>query len=199
MKNRQLTIFASGTGTNFKTIHQATLDNRIPATITALISNKADAGALKYAKDQDIRTYLISPDEYPSEKAFADHLEEVLIAENPDLIPLAGFLKKIPDRIITNYPGRIINIHPSLLPKYGGKGWYGMKVHQAVIENNEAESGCTVHYVTPEYDQGPVIAQKRVTVEPNDTPESLAKKVQEQEHLLYPEVIRNLLINREQN
>jgi len=193
LSTKKITVFASGSGTNFKKIHQAALDNRIPASVTCLICNNPEAGALSYAKKQGIRTCLISHTDFDSEQTFAARLNEVLRSEKPDLIALAGYLKKIPDSVIEQYHGKIINIHPSLLPKYGGKGWYGMKVHQAVIENNEPVSGCTVHYVTTEYDEGPIIAQKQITVSPDDTPETLANKIQKLEHQLYPEVIKDLL------
>lgn len=193
MSTKRITVFASGSGTNFKKIHQAALDNRIPASVTCLICNNPDAGALSYAKKQGIRTCIISPEDYDTGQAFAARLNEFLRSEEPDLIVLAGYLKKIPDSVIEQFPGKIINMHPSLLPKYGGKGWYGMKVHQAVIESKEPVSGCTIHYVTTEYDEGPIIAQKQITVSPDDTPESLASKVQKLEHQLYPQVIRDLL------
>ncbi len=114
----------------------------------------------------------------------------------PDLIVLAGYMKKIPDIIIKKYANRIINIHPSLLPKYGGKGYFGMNVHKAVIENGEKESGCTVHVVTNEYDSGPVLEQTRVPVFPDDTPEALQKRILVQEHLLLPKVIRQILTSK---
>ncbi len=190
MSSKRLTVFASGSGSNFKVLHQAALNGEIPASITALVSDKPDCGAVTYARSHGITIYLLTSMEMT---ASASRLKEILKHEAPDLIILAGYLRKIPDHIVDIYPDRIINIHPSLLPKYGGKGWYGHHVHRAVIENNENESGCTVHYVNKVFDEGPIIAQERVTVNDDDTPESLAKKIQKKEHSLYPKVVRMLL------
>ncbi len=193
MKNRNILVFASGGGSNFKALHKATLKKEVPARITALISDNPDAGALKYARDNEIPGVVISPGDYDNPMVYTDTLRKILEKESPRLIVLAGYLKKIPDEIVELYKRRIINIHPALLPKYGGKGWYGMRVHRAVIENRDKESGCTVHYVTRDYDEGPIIAQSRVPVRQDDTAESLAARVLKQEHLLYPKVVRFLL------
>ncbi len=190
---KRITVFASGSGSNFKAIHKSVLNNEIPASITALVSNKPQCGAVTYAQAQGIRTYLLSPDEYRQTSEYVQDLLNVLEDESPDLIVLAGYLKKIPDEVIDRYPRKIINIHPSLLPKFGGEGWYGMRVHHAVTETGESESGCTVHYINSIYDDGPIIAQKKVMVDKSDTPESLAKKVQQKEHELYPETVRDLI------
>lgn len=193
MKNRNIVVFASGGGSNFKALHKATLKKEVPARITALISDNPDAGALKYARDNEIPGVVLSPGDYDNPMVYTDTLRKILEKESPRLIVLAGYLKKIPDEIVELYKRRIINIHPALLPKYGGKGWYGMRVHRAVIENRDKESGCTVHYVTRDYDEGPIIAQSRVPVRQHDTAESLAARVLKQEHLLYPKVVRFLL------
>lgn len=194
MKKKRLTVFASGSGSNFKALHQAVLENEIPASITALISDNPKAKAIEYAKYCGISTYILSPKDFSEEAAWCKSLEAVLADGIPDLIVLAGFLKKIPEPILSQYPKKIINIHPSLLPKYGGKGWYGKHVHRAVIQNRDSESGCTVHWVNNIYDGGPVIAQKRVPVYPDDTPESLAERVLREEHRLYPKVVKELLL-----
>ncbi len=162
----------------------------------ALVCDNPEAGALDYAREHDIRSFLISPKEFDSPADYTKKLGDILDREAPHLIALAGYLKKIPDEIVGRYPKKIINIHPSLLPNYGGKGWYGMRVHQAVIDNREKESGCTIHYVTNDYDEGPVIAQVKVPVSSNDTAETLAAKVLRQEHLLYPKIVRFLLSNQ---
>jgi len=193
LRTKRITVFASGSGSNFKTLHQSVLNGEIPASITALISDNPKAGAVTYARSQNIRTHLLLPSDFDESAAYTQKLESILSLENPDLVVLAGYLKKIPDHIVAKFSGKIINIHPSLLPKYGGAGWYGMRVHRAVIENGEQESGCTIHYVNEIYDEGPIIAQSHVTVNPDDTPESLAKKVQQEEHKLYPRVVRQLL------
>ena len=191
-----LTIFASGTGSNFVALHRACLEGRIPARITALVTNRKDSGARHYAHQQGIRDYLVNPPPTGELQEHIGHLLSILEHEKPKLIALAGYLKKIPEPVLEAYPGKFLNIHPSLLPHYGGKGWYGMRVHQAVIDNRDRESGCSVHRVTAEYDQGPVLATAKVPVDPQDTPETLAKKVLEQEHRLYPGVVARLLASK---
>jgi len=195
LNKKRIVVFASGSGSNFRALHQSVLKKDIPARITALICDNPDAGVLDYAREHDIRSVLISPKNFNNLADYTKKLADILEREAPHLIVLAGYLKKIPDHIIECYPRKIINIHPALLPKYGGKGWYGMRVHRAVIENREKESGCTVHYVTGNYDEGPVIAQIKVPVSTDDTAETLAEKVLKQEHLLYPKVVRFLLSN----
>ena len=120
-------------------------------------------------------------------------IEKTLQDWDPDLIVLAGYLKKIPDSVVDYYKDRIINIHPSLLPKYGGKGFYGRNVHKAVIEAGDPFSGCTVHFVNSEYDRGSIIQQKKIPVFSADTPDSLAKRVLKEEHKLLPKVINQLI------
>lgn len=193
MTAKRVTVFASGTGSNFKTLHKAALSGEIPAVITALISDNEQAGALEYARTHNIPTHVIHPRRFESEAAYSAALAELLEMQQPELIILAGYLKKIPGDIVRKYPRKIINIHPALLPKYGGKGCYGMHVHRAVLQHGDRESGCTIHYVTEQYDEGPVIARRVVPVYTNDSPEDLAKRVQEQEHELYPQVVRQLL------
>jgi len=167
---------------------------RLDARITGLISNTARAGAIDRAKEHDIPAYVIDTNDPASEKELLDLLGSL----DPGLIVLAGYLRKIPDSVIRTYNGKIINIHPSLLPKYGGKGYYGMNVHRAVIENREKVSGCTVHFVDEIYDNGQVIEQVEVPVEQTDTPESLAKKILRREHEMLPETIQKLLTQTSQ-
>lgn len=193
MKTKKIVIFASGTGSNFQALHQSPLLNDIPAHITALLTDNPKSGALAYARLHNIEPVILRPGDYGQYDVYVHRLQEKLAALQPDIIVLAGYLKKIPDPVIDQYRGKIINIHPSLLPKYGGKNWYGIRVHQAVIDNNEKESGCTVHHVTDIYDGGPVIAQVKVPVSDDDTAETLAIKVLKQEHKLYPMVIKQLL------
>jgi len=193
LKPKNIVVLASGTGSNFKALHKATVKKEVPARITALISDNPEAGALEYARENDIRGIVLSPRDYDNPTEYEAELRAILEKESPKLIVLAGYLKKIPDEIVDLYKRKIINIHPALLPKYGGKGWYGMRVHRAVIENRDRESGCTIHYVTREYDEGPIIAQSKVPVREDDTAESLAARVLKQEHLLYPKIVRFLL------
>lgn len=184
-----LVFFASGSGTNFQSVIDAIESGQIEAQITGLVTNRPEAGAIKRAQKHGIPTFVIDSNASDFEQKLLDLLSEL----NPDLIVLAGYLKKIPTVIINTYSGRIINIHPSLLPKYGGKGYYGMNVHRAVIENEEDVSGCTVHFVDEIYDNGQIIKQIEVPVSSTDTPESLAEKILRREHELLPNTIHKLL------
>lgn len=188
----KIVFFASGSGTNFQSVIDAAESGRLDAEITGLITNKPDIGAIERAKEASIPVRIIDP-RYKTSDEHANELLEALAEFLPDLIVLAGYLQKIPDKVIDRYSGKIINIHPSLLPKYGGKGFYGMHVHRAVIESGDPESGCTVHYVDTIYDNGSIIRQKRVSVAPGETPESLAAKILKEEHKLLPETINQLL------
>lgn len=187
---KKLVIFASGSGTNMQAVIDEIEENRIQATIAGLIANKRNIKAVERAKRYQIPVCIITDTDSVS---YESKLKNQLAEWNPDLIILAGFLKKIPDSIIKTYKNQIINIHPALLPKYGGKGFYGLKVHKAVIEAGDKESGCTVHYVNEEYDKGPVISQIKVPVHPSDTPEKLAKRVLKVEHDLLPSVIKKII------
>jgi phosphoribosylglycinamide formyltransferase-1 len=138
---------------------------------------------------------VLVPSSYESQKLYDQALLKKLRHRQPDLIVLAGYLLKIPAAVINAYPKRIINIHPSLLPKFGGEGFYGEKVHQAVLEAGEPQSGCSVHIVDEVYDRGPVLDRRIIPVQDDDTPETLAKRVLEQEHRLLPEAIKNYLSN----
>ncbi len=191
MKN--LVVFASGSGSNFQSIIDAISDGDLNARITGLVSNKENAFAVNKAAIANIDVRILNENNFDSENEYASELLIQLKEWNADVLILAGYLKKIPLQIIQYFEGRILNIHPSLLPKFGGKGFYGMNVHKAVIENKETVSGCTVHIVTEEYDEGPVIAQAKVGVSVSDTAESLAKKVLKEEHKLYPKAIQQYL------
>lgn len=184
-----LVFFASGSGTNFQSVIDAVESGKINARISALISNRPDAGAHDRARKHHIPSYTLDV----SSPRFKHELLELLDELKPDIIVLAGYLKKIPDEVIDAYRGKIINIHPSLLPKYGGKGFYGMHVHRAVIDSGDNRSGCTVHFVDEIYDNGSIIEQVDVPVDKNETAESLAKKVLAEEHKLLPNVINKLL------
>lgn len=162
----------------------------IRAEIVGLIVNKPGIKSIERATKSNIPVSVIAEKD---QEDFSKKLTKKLTEWNPDLIILAGFLKKIPDSIIKKYENKIINIHPALLPKYGGKGFYGLNVHKAVIEAGDKESGCTVHYVNEEYDKGPIISQEKVPVHPNDTPEDLAKRVLKAEHKLLPTVIKKII------
>lgn len=191
MKN--IVVFASGSGTNFQAVIDAILRGDIDARISGLITNKTQVGAISRAKEYNIPSKIFNPADFDDEPAYARQLLVQLKAWNTDLIVLAGYLKKIPSEIIKAFPGRIINIHPALLPKFGGKGFYGHHVHKAVIDAGEKKSGCTVHVVTDEFDAGPVLAQIEVPVRPDDSPATLAQRILEQEHILLPKVINQVL------
>ena len=187
-----IVFFASGSGTNFQSVIDAINSGQLEARISGLITNRPEAGALERAENYDIPTFIIDPNAEGSEQRLVDLLKTL----DPDLIVLAGYLKRIPEKVIELYSGQIINIHPSLLPKYGGKGYYGMNVHRSVIENKDTISGCTVHFVDEIYDNGQVIEQIEVPVDDSDTPESLAGKILQKEHELLPKTIKKILTQK---
>ncbi|MGD0037467.1 MAG: phosphoribosylglycinamide formyltransferase [Bacteroidota bacterium] len=181
-----IAVFASGRGSNFLAILNA-IDARIlPAQIVVLISNKSDVGAMEIARAHNIPTQHLSQKMFSSEEALADAMLEALEKNHAEFIALAGYLKKIPARVIRQYCNRIVNIHPALLPSFGGEGMYGHRVHEAVIASGEKVSGATVHLVDEEYDCGPIVLQKTVTIAQNDTPDSLAAKILKIEHEIFP-------------
>jgi len=179
-----LAIFASGKGSNAEKIIEFFKDHR-RIKVTLIVSNKKEAGVLGIALRNKIKTLLIGKENFNHTDTYVQYLKDQGITH----IVLAGFLWKVPDNLIQAYPKRIINIHPALLPKYGGKGMYGEHVHQAVISAGEKESGITIHEVDEEYDHGKTLFQAKVKVEPNDTPDSLAEKIHVLEHRHYPGVI----------
>ena len=188
MKN--IVVFASGSGTNAENIIRFFESSNI-ARVTCVISNRADAYVFERAKKLNVNTKYLNKDAfYNTNEAF-----DFITALNPDLIVLAGFLLLVPSNIISAFPNRIVNIHPALLPKYGGKGMYGDNVHNAVIANKEQESGITIHYVNEKYDEGDIIFQKSCPVLPDDSAESLAKRIHQLEYECFPEVIFNIIKN----
>lgn len=185
---KNLIILASGAGSNAQAIINYFRDN--PAVKISLIaSNKPEAGVLRIAQKENIPTLIIEKEPFFRGKAYADQFS----ALHPSLIILAGFLWKIPPALIAAFPEKIINIHPALLPKYGGKGMYGMHVHQAVKAAGDPQTGITIHQVDEKYDHGTHIFQAVTSVSPDDTPESIAQKVHQLEHQHYPRVIRDIL------
>ena len=180
-----IVVFASGNGTTLQAVIDAIKSDTLNANISLVVSNNPNAYALERAKTANIPTYVIK--EKDNDK-IDEELVEVLSKIDINLIVLAGYLKLIGPKLIKNYT--IINTHPSLLPKYGGKGMYGMKVHTAVVEAKEEYSGVTLHYVNSEYDRGDTIMQSVVKVLPTDTPEDLAAKVQAAEKIQLVEVIK---------
>jgi phosphoribosylglycinamide formyltransferase-1 len=186
---RNIAIFASGSGTNAENIIKY-FSNKNCAKVTLVLSNRREAFVLKRAAANNVRSVFFDQKEfYISEKVL-----RYLTIYNIDFIVLAGFLWYVPENIINQYEGRIINIHPALLPAYGGKGMYGEKVHRAVIENHEKESGITIHYVNKFYDEGNIIFQAKCKVKPSDTPDILASRVHELEYKYFPEIIEKLIL-----
>jgi phosphoribosylglycinamide formyltransferase-1 len=186
-----IAVFASGKGSNLRAILNAIIAGEIQnARISLVLSNNSKAGALAIARENNISALHISHKQFQSDEQFNTVLLETLKKHNINLIVLAGYIKKIDPNIVRAFKNRIVNIHPALLPKFGGKGMYGIHVHEAVIASKEKFSGASVHIVDEEYDHGPIVLQKTVQVEPDDTPETLATKVLQIEHDIYPEAIR---------
>ncbi|WP_118830932.1 phosphoribosylglycinamide formyltransferase [Salinibacter ruber] len=186
----RLAVFASGEGTNFQAILDAVGGDRLPAEVACCISNTKDAGALKRADQHDVPTEVIPPASFESPEAFGHALLDGLAAHDVTFVALAGYMQKIPPNVVDAYRGSMTNIHPALLPAFGGQGMYGMHVHRAVIDYGVHWTGATVHLVDEEYDHGPIVLQEPVPVYADDTPEALADRVREVEHRLYPEALR---------
>lgn len=194
-----IAILLSGRGSNFEAIAAAIKRGELSARIRFVGSNKSDTQGLQTAKEMGIPTVVFNRSEFEDGERFADFMLEKLGEFEIDLIALAGYLRKIPSRVVNRYRQRIVNVHPALLPKYGGKGMYGMNVHRLVIESGDAETGVTVHYVDDIYDNGKIIAQRKVPVNPGDTPEKLAARVLKVEHQFYPEVLQEIADNFKKN
>ena len=181
----RIAVLISGGGTNLQALIDAIHAGSIPATITRVISNRPGAGGLERAARAGIAAEVIDHQTFSSradyDRALAGRLDDV----QPDLVVLAGFMRILGDAFVDRFPGRLINIHPSLLPAYRG-----LRTHERALEAGEHRHGCSVHYVIPELDAGPVIAQAAVAIQPDDTADTLARRVQSMEHRLYPEVVR---------
>lgn len=184
---KRIAIFGSGAGTNADRILKHFEESEL-ARVHLVLTNRKNAGIIDKARKYGLPAMVFSPEQLQNGSVL-----EKLRAHKIDLIVLAGFLKKIPIHIIEAFPNRIINIHPALLPDYGGEGMYGMNVHKAVVENEEFETGITIHFINEDYDEGEIIFQETVEVDPDDSPEDVAYKVQELEHRHYPEVIEWVL------
>jgi phosphoribosylglycinamide formyltransferase-1 len=181
-----IAIFASGRGSNFQAILSAIDAGLLSARVTVLISNRSDAAALDIARTRKIQTSHLSQKMFPSEEALVEAMLNVLSQQRAELLVLAGYMKKIPLQVVRRYRNRIVNIHPALLPSFGGAGMYGHFVHEAVIASGMKVSGATVHLVDEEYDRGPIVMQKTVEIIQEDTPDLLAAKVLKIEHEIYP-------------
>lgn len=185
-------IFASGSGTNFEAILNSIKKKILRSKVSLLITNSSVCGAVNIAKKNNIKFIHISRKLFPalSEEDYSNKFISALKKFKIDFIVLAGYMKTIPDAVIKLYKHSIINIHPALLPSFGGKGMYGMNVHKAVIESGVKVSGITIHFVSEDYDKGRIIFQKCCTVNNNDDEFSLQKKVRRLEHKYYPEIIK---------
>ncbi len=189
--NKNIAIFASGSGSNAEKIIQY-FKARETAQVVCVFSNKSDAFVLERVQKYNIPTQYFPLKDWKQPEPIIERLREFKV----DYIILAGFLLKIPQTLIDLYPNRIINIHPALLPKYGGKGMYGKHVHEAVIEAQETESGITIHYIDENYDEGTTIFQATCKVLPTDTPDSLAEKIHLLEHEHFPKVIEQIITTK---
>lgn len=183
-----IAIFASGKGTNAETIIEY-FKNHSSIKVALVVTNNPQAGVIKIAHRHKIISAIVSPQFFNNE----ERMMRLLKAQNIELIVLAGFLQLVPAFLLEQFPKGIVNIHPALLPKHGGKGMYGKKVHEAVLATKEAETGITIHYVNEKYDEGEVILQKKIALTKADTPETLSAKVLALEHKWYPKTIEKLL------
>ena len=183
---KQIVVFASGSGTNAENLIRYFNQSDSNARVTRIFTNNAEAGVIKRAGKYDVPVTVFNRETF---KSF-EFLKQI---GNPDCIVLAGFLWLIPEYFIKYFPNKIVNIHPALLPKYGGKGMYGSRVHEVVIENKESQSGISIHYVNENYDEGEIILQARCKVSLNETPDSLAQKIHLLEYAFFPITIKTLL------
>ena len=195
MSVTKIAVFASGRGSNFQVVYQRIKDGYIPAEIALLISDNPHAGALAFAAAHDIPCTVIRPKDFATPEMFGEELLHALLAQQIEFIVLAGYLKKIPGNVVQHYANRIVNIHPALLPAFGGRGMYGIRVHEAVFLSGAKISGLTVHLVNDEYDAGPIVLQKAVAIDDCNSPADIARKVLEVEHQALPEAIKLLLEN----
>lgn len=186
----KLGVLVSGTGTNLQAIIDSIKAGKLNASIEIVISSREDAYALKRARDNNIESVAICPERYLSKMEYEEAMIKKLKEAKVELVVLAGYIKVLSPHFVRAFAGRIINIHPSLIPAFCGKGYYGLRVHKAVLEYGVKVTGATVHFVDEGTDTGPIILQKAVEVKDDDTPEILAKRVLEVEHELLPEAIR---------
>ncbi len=187
-----LGFLASHNGSNMQAIIEACKSGRLKAKPAVVISNNADSGALARAGRESIPHYHLSSRTHPSPELLDEAILEALLRHQVDIVILAGYMKKLGRQTLSRFAGAILNIHPALLPKFGGQGMWGMHVHEAVLAAGETESGASVHLVDEEYDSGPVIAQARVPVMAADTAQTLAARVLEVEHQLFPNVLQQI-------
>lgn len=190
---KKIIVFASGSGTNAENIIKHFANTEI-AKVVSVFTNNASAKVIERAKNHQIPVEIFSKNEL-LERNVLQKIQKI----DPDLIILAGFLLKFPENIIEHYPNKIINIHPALLPNYGGKGMYGMHIHRAIVNNKEKETGISIHYVNENYDEGAIIFQANTALTEEDTPETVAEKIHELEQKHFPEIIQTILEDSNSN
>jgi phosphoribosylglycinamide formyltransferase-1 len=188
-----LAFLASHNGSNMRAIVTACREGRLRAAPKLLISNNGDSPAITWARANRLAVAHISAKTAGSDAAADAAIAATLAQHGADLVILAGYMRKLGPETVGSFPGRILNVHPALLPKFGGAGMYGRRVHEAVLQSGDTETGVTIHVVDGEYDHGVVIAQARVPVMPGDTPDTLAARVQAKEQALYPETLRRII------
>jgi phosphoribosylglycinamide formyltransferase-1 len=186
-------FLASHGGSNMQAIIEACKSGKLQATPAVVISNNSNSGAIARAKTEGVPYYYLSGKTHPGPGDLDDAILDAFLRHSVDVVVLAGYMKKLGPKLLSRFRGRIVNIHPALLPKFGGEGMYGIHVHEAVIAAGEKESGITIHFVDEQYDTGKILAQTRVPVKPDDTPETLAARVLEQEHILYAETLQRIV------
>jgi phosphoribosylglycinamide formyltransferase-1 len=192
MSEIRLGFLASHGGSNMQSIIDECKTGKVAATPACIISNNSSSMALQRAEKENIPAYHISSAKYPTQDELDDAIIAAFKAHGVNIIILAGYMKYLSPKVIRAFGGKVLNIHPALLPKFGGKGMYGKKVHEAVIAAKEEFSGPTVHLVDEHYDHGRILGQKKVPVLPDDNLDTLAARVLEQEHILYPDVVRRI-------
>lgn len=188
-----IAVFASGRGSNFMNLYQAIQEGQLSATIGLVVSNNPGAPVVQTARSWNIPVRVLSPTRYTDPQQYEADLLHTLAEFHIEWIALAGYMKKIPASVIRQFPNRIVNIHPALLPAFGGKGMYGMHVHEAVFQSGAQVTGVTIHFVNEEYDQGAIIFQEPVVIRECRSPEEIAEKVLAVEHRVYPRVLQQLL------
>ena len=196
MLKKKLAVMASGEGTNLQAILDAIDNKKLDAEVVIVISDNPKAGALKRAFESGIPTYIIYDVVHHSKDHIDSVIRDTLINSRADYVVLAGYLKKIGQRVLDAFFPNIFNIHPSLLPKFGGAGMYGNHVHKAVLEAGEKFSGTTVHVVDAGYDTGSILSAAKVLVHRDDTVDTLAARVHKQEHILYPQVLQDVILGK---
>lgn len=187
-----LAVFVSGGGSNLQSIIDNCANGNIPGEVVLVVSRSEKAYGLVRAEKAGIESVVFRRKKFPDGQSAGRFLVDLLDSHQVDIIALAGYLKMLPPAVVKKFRNRIYNIHPALLPKYGGKGMFGLNVHRAVIEAGDSESGVTIHRVDEIYDHGDIVAQEKVVVLPEDTPEDLAARVLKVEHLFYPKVLKDI-------